>query len=214
MERRPLSVVVVDDDPLALKLVRSTLEPLGWEVHTCVGGQEAADLVRAVSPSVVVMDLLMPQVDGFAVIDELRPDRDSDGPPIVVLTAKSLTPQRPVATRGPHRLRRPEGRHRPGGSRASARGRRGVQHVARWRRRRGRRLMSRPPMVLLVEDNPRNVKLARDVLEYAGFVVVVAMTGEEGVEQSRTTLPDVILMDLQLPGHRRLRRARAHPRPR
>jgi CheY-like chemotaxis protein len=88
-----LSVVVVDDDPLALKLVRSTLEPLGWEVHTCPGGQQAADLVRAVAPSVVVMDLLMPQVDGFAVIDELRPDHDSDGPPIVVLTAKSLTAQ-------------------------------------------------------------------------------------------------------------------------
>ena len=88
-----LSVVVVDDDPLALKLVRSTLEPLGWEVHTCAGGQQAADVVRAVSPSVVVMDLLMPQVDGFAVIDELRPERDSEGPPIVVLTAKSLTPQ-------------------------------------------------------------------------------------------------------------------------
>jgi CheY-like chemotaxis protein len=88
-----LSVVVVDDDPLALKLVRSTLEPLGWEVHTCAGGQQAADVVRAVCPSVVVMDLLMPQVDGFAVIDELRPERDSEGPPIVVLTAKSLTPQ-------------------------------------------------------------------------------------------------------------------------
>ncbi|MFM6847624.1 MAG: GAF domain-containing protein [Terrabacter sp.] len=88
-----LSVVVVDDDPLALKLVRSTLEPLGWTVHTCTGGQQAADVVRAVSPSVVVMDLLMPQVDGFAVIDELRPERDSEGPPIVVLTAKSLTPQ-------------------------------------------------------------------------------------------------------------------------
>jgi DNA-binding response OmpR family regulator len=87
-----LSVVVVDDDPLALKLVRSTLEPLGWEVHTCTGGQQAADVVRAVAPSVVVMDLLMPQVDGFAVIDELRPERDSEGPPIVVLTAKSLTP--------------------------------------------------------------------------------------------------------------------------
>jgi CheY-like chemotaxis protein len=88
-----LSVVVVDDDPLALKLVRSTLEPLGWDVHTCTGGQQAADLVREVAPSVVVIDLLMPQVDGFAVIDEIRPHPDSDGPPIVVLTAKTLTPQ-------------------------------------------------------------------------------------------------------------------------
>jgi two-component system, cell cycle response regulator DivK len=60
--------------------------------------------------------------------------------------------------------------------------------------------MSRPPVVLVVEDNPRNLKLARDVLEYAGFLVVVATTGEEGVEQSKASLPDVILMDLQLPG--------------
>ena len=68
--------------------------------------------------------------------------------------------------------------------------------------------------VLLVEDNPRNLKLARDVLEYAGFSVVVATTGEEGVEQSRTALPDVILMDLQLPGidgHAALSRLRADP---
>jgi two-component system cell cycle response regulator DivK len=60
--------------------------------------------------------------------------------------------------------------------------------------------VNRAPVVLLVEDNPRNLKLARDVLEYAGFSVVVATSGEEGVEQSRTALPDVILMDLQLPG--------------
>ena len=88
-----MSVVVVDDDPLALKLVRSTLEPLGWTVHTCSGGLDAADLVRAVAPSVVIMDLLMPDVDGFAVIDELRSDATTAGPPIVVLTAKSLTPE-------------------------------------------------------------------------------------------------------------------------
>jgi two-component system cell cycle response regulator DivK len=60
--------------------------------------------------------------------------------------------------------------------------------------------VNRQPVVLLVEDNPRNLKLARDVLEYAGFSVVVADTGEQGVEQAQATLPDVILMDLQLPG--------------
>ena len=60
--------------------------------------------------------------------------------------------------------------------------------------------MSQPPTVLLVEDNPRNLKLARDVLEFGGFVVITATTGEDGVEQARAILPDVILMDLQLPG--------------
>ena len=55
-------------------------------------------------------------------------------------------------------------------------------------------------VVLLVEDNERNLKLARDVLEYAGFTVLVATTGEDAVASAQSSSPDVILMDLQLPG--------------
>lgn len=55
-------------------------------------------------------------------------------------------------------------------------------------------------VVLLVEDNERNLKLARDVLEYAGFTVLVAMTGEDAVVSAQLASPDLILMDLQLPG--------------
>ena len=55
-------------------------------------------------------------------------------------------------------------------------------------------------VVLLVEDNERNLKLARDVLEYAGFTVLVATTGEEAVDHGAARSPDLILMDLQLPG--------------
>jgi len=60
--------------------------------------------------------------------------------------------------------------------------------------------MSDRPLVLLVEDNPRNVKLVRDVLEFAGFTVVIADSGEDGVALATSTLPDLILMDIQLPG--------------
>ena len=54
--------------------------------------------------------------------------------------------------------------------------------------------------VLVVEDNPRNLKLVRAVLEHSGFDVVEATTGEEGVQLARRASPDLILMDLQLPG--------------
>ena len=68
--------------------------------------------------------------------------------------------------------------------------------------------------VLLVEDNARNLKLARDVLEYAGFTVTAVTTGEEALSAAQRTRPDVILMDLQLPGidgHAALSRLRADP---
>jgi two-component system cell cycle response regulator DivK len=68
--------------------------------------------------------------------------------------------------------------------------------------------------VLVVEDNPLNLKLVRDVLTASGFDVVPAVTGEEGVRLAGTSAPDLVLMDLQLPdfdGFEALRRLREDP---
>ena len=54
--------------------------------------------------------------------------------------------------------------------------------------------------ILVVEDNPKNLKLVRDVLRYCGYDVVEATTGEDGVRLAQEVSPDLILMDLQLPG--------------
>jgi two-component system cell cycle response regulator DivK len=54
--------------------------------------------------------------------------------------------------------------------------------------------------ILVIEDNPKNLKLVRDVLEYAGYEVLEARTGEEGIEVALRCAPDLVLMDLQLPG--------------
>ena len=54
--------------------------------------------------------------------------------------------------------------------------------------------------ILVVEDNPLNLKLVRDVLTVSGYEVVEAQSGEEGVELAATCAPDLVLMDLQLPG--------------
>jgi CheY-like chemotaxis protein len=54
--------------------------------------------------------------------------------------------------------------------------------------------------ILVVEDNRLNMKLVRDVLEFAGYDVLEAATGEQGVELALGMLPDLVLMDLQLPG--------------
>ena len=58
----------------------------------------------------------------------------------------------------------------------------------------------RPATILVVEDNALNLKLVRDVLQYAGYRVVGATTGEEGVRLAAEVHPDLVLMDLQLPG--------------
>ena len=55
-------------------------------------------------------------------------------------------------------------------------------------------------VILVVEDNERNLKLLRDVLEYAGYDVRVARTAEDGITLAVSEPPDLVLMDLQLPG--------------
>lgn len=68
--------------------------------------------------------------------------------------------------------------------------------------------------VLVIEDNPTNLKLVRDVLQFAGYEVLEATTGEEGVALAAQCEPDLVLMDLQLPGidgWEALRRLRESP---
>ena len=70
-------------------------------------------------------------------------------------------------------------------------------------------------VILVVEDNERNLKLLRDVLEYAGFDVRAARTAEDGISLAVSEPPDLVLMDLQLPGidgMEALRQLRASPR--
>jgi len=55
-------------------------------------------------------------------------------------------------------------------------------------------------LVLIVEDNEKNLKLARDVLQVKGYQTIEAVTGEEGVKLAKQKKPDLVLMDIQLPG--------------
>ena len=56
------------------------------------------------------------------------------------------------------------------------------------------------PTILVVEDNPKNMKLVRDVLQFSGYDVIEATTGEDGVRVAGERAVDLVLMDLQLPG--------------
>jgi two-component system cell cycle response regulator DivK len=74
--------------------------------------------------------------------------------------------------------------------------------------------MSGKGLVLIVEDNPRNLKLARDILNHAGYETLEAENGEDGLALARDRRPGVVLMDVQLPdmdGVEALGRLRSDP---
>jgi signal transduction histidine kinase/DNA-binding response OmpR family regulator len=89
--REPPTLVAIDDDPVDLDLLEAVLAPEGWRVVRATGGEEGLRAVREERPAVVVLDLLMPGLDGFAVIEQLRADPLVGDVPVVVLTSKEMT---------------------------------------------------------------------------------------------------------------------------
>jgi signal transduction histidine kinase/DNA-binding response OmpR family regulator len=86
-----LKVLAIDDDPRALELIEAVLGDAGYEVLSAGDGDSGIALARIERPSVILLDLLMPEVDGFEVVERLRADPSTSGIPIVVLTAKSMS---------------------------------------------------------------------------------------------------------------------------
>ena len=84
-------LLVVDDDPQVVDLVRQLLEGEPYEVVAATDGQEALEAISHQRPDIVLLDLLMPRLDGFAVIEHLRQDAQYRQLPVIVLTAKTLT---------------------------------------------------------------------------------------------------------------------------
>ena len=80
-------ILVVDDDERNLRLMKALLAPLGHTVSTAVDGEEALDAVRAVPPDVILLDAMMPKLDGFEVARRLKADERTEGIPIVMVTA-------------------------------------------------------------------------------------------------------------------------------
>ena len=84
------ALVVEDDEPTRTLLVR-TLRKTDWTVDEAENGRVALDRLAAHKPDVVLLDLMMPEMDGFQFLEALRADRANDALPVVVITAKVLT---------------------------------------------------------------------------------------------------------------------------
>ena len=83
--------LLVDDDDLVRRVVRQVLQPLGWQVSEAANGEIAVEALTAKRPDVIILDLIMPKMDGFEFLDELRSRPDWHDIPVVVITAKDLT---------------------------------------------------------------------------------------------------------------------------
>jgi signal transduction histidine kinase/DNA-binding response OmpR family regulator len=84
-------VLIVDDDPQVREMLVRTLERQDWVVSTAGDGCAGLDAMAANTPDLILLDLMMPRMDGFEFVSELRKNQDWRSIPIIVITAKTLT---------------------------------------------------------------------------------------------------------------------------
>jgi DNA-binding response OmpR family regulator len=83
----PKKVLVIDDEPEMLDLVKYTLEKGGFEVSTCDNGRHAWDEIMRIKPDLLVLDVMLPGIDGYSLQIKISQDASTKDLPIVVLTA-------------------------------------------------------------------------------------------------------------------------------
>jgi CheY-like chemotaxis protein len=195
-------VLVVDDDEATREIVTRHLRRAGYSTVEARDGEEALLRTRVLMPGLVILDLLMPNVDGFEVLRTMR----SEGihTPIVVLTGKTLTHDEELILRD-------------GMARVVQKGGSALETVVREAKHIliAKRVVEsgRLPRILVVEDSPQNRDIVRRYLA-EDYEVLEAEDGEHGVERAIRDTPDLILMDLSLPrldGWEATRRIKATP---
>ena len=90
-------ILVVDDDPEISTLVTYTLESLGHTVKVCDNGREVLDILRSFKPELLVLDVMLPGIDGYSLATQISEDAELGKMPIIVLSA--LEPSRTMCQR-------------------------------------------------------------------------------------------------------------------
>jgi PAS domain S-box-containing protein len=93
VQERTYMVLVVDDDPKAVEVIAKFLPAPDYAVVRAYGGEEAITLARRLKPDLILLDLMMPEMSGFDVVKVLQAAPDTAAIPVLVVTAKLITPQ-------------------------------------------------------------------------------------------------------------------------
>ncbi len=188
-------VLVIDDDPIVQDIVGRALSRHGFEVHAADNGRAGLSAARQLGPDAIVLDVMMPGLDGWGVLTALKGDPTTSEIPVVMLTILEQSDVgfalgavdfliKPVKT----------------------------QRLATVLDRYCGRGQAR---VLIIDDDRASREVMRRTLESSGHRVQEAHDGQRGITALAGTLPDLVLLDLMMPvmdGFAVLEHMRSDPR--
>lgn len=82
-------ILIIEDQPLIVELIEMVLKPRGYEVFHTGDGRKALDLIHEIRPDLILLDVMLPGMDGYSIQSKLLEDEDSKHIPIVIVTSKT-----------------------------------------------------------------------------------------------------------------------------
>jgi signal transduction histidine kinase/CheY-like chemotaxis protein len=193
------TVLIIEDDPGAVRLLRTYLESEGYHAIVAPDGEAGIAAASAAAPAAIILDVLLPGIDGWEVLRRLKADPALRDVPVVVVT---VVDERNVAMSlgaADYFLKpvRPEAL---------------LARLAQYTFT--TKVKQRPVKVLAIDDDPTARELVVQALLPAGFEVVVAASGREGLAMAQADPPELVICDLLMPdvdGYEVVDQLRAHP---
>jgi len=172
-------VLVVDDDPAARDLLNRFLTKEGFNVALANNAQDGLKLARKLKPDVITLDVMLPGVDGWSVLTELKSDPATADIPVIMLT---ITDEKNLGyTLGASEyLTKPIQRDRL------------LTVLDKYR-------SNHPGPVLVVDDEDVTREMTQIMIEEKGLAVQTAINGRDALERLAETVPSLILLDLMMP---------------
>ena len=173
-------VLVIDDDPTQRELMQRFLDKEGFCVRVARGGEEGLRLARLLRPVAITLDVMMPDMDGWSVLAQLKADETLRDIPVIMITMVD-DPDRGFMLGAAEYATKPVDR----------------EHLTQILKK---YTCAHPPCpVLLVEDDAATRDVTRRILEKEGWRVTEAENGRVALEQMERERPNLILLDLMMP---------------
>ena len=194
-------ILVVEDSEPAIIQIKDLLEQVGYNVHVANSGSEALDLIPNLLPDGIILDLMMPGVDGFEVLKQIREIKDTAHIPVLILTAKHITKEelKFLKSNHIHQLIQKGDVNKNDLFKAISGMVNSNQNTDLLNLKNTIHLKHQEKLkILIVDDNSDNLLTLRAVLG-EGFYIHEAKDGKQALESVKRNKPDLILMDIALP---------------
>jgi CheY-like chemotaxis protein len=193
------TVLLVEDNEAAVIQIRDMVEDMGIKMRISNSATQALKMIDQAIPDAIVLDLMMPEIDGFKILEILRNADATARVPVLILTAKQITKEelKFLKRNNIHQLIQ-KGDIKYEELQDAVRNMLSPKPIEPTPQNRTIQKMTHKPVVLVVEDNPDNMITVKALLS-ENHTVLEAINALEGIQLATVHVPDLILMDIALP---------------